>query len=150
MKKTIRRSLLGFPMGIVLGNLITILISLKWGDGHYYPCSSELVRAMGSEINAVVLQMVLCGVLGAVFAASSMIWEKDDWSLVKQTGIYFLITSAVIFPIAYFSYWMEHSVRGFLIYFGIFLLVFIIIWILNFIVGRNNIIRMNEKLHEKN
>ena len=114
------RSLLGFPLGITMGYLITILISLGWANGYYSPCVPELISIMGKEINAVILQTVLCGILGTGFAARYVIWEMDSWSIVKQTGIYFSIISVIMLPIAYFEYWMEHSVVGFLIYFGIF------------------------------
>lgn len=103
---------------------------------------------MGNEINAVILQTILCGILGVGFAASSVIWEMDSWSIVKQTGIYFSIISATMLPIAYFAYWMEHSVVGFLIYFGIFALIFVVIWIIQFCIGRYNVRKMNEKLYQ--
>ena len=90
-KKIIKRSLLGFPLGITMGHLITILISLGWANGYYSPCVPELISIMGNEINAVILQTILCGILGVGFAASSVIWEMDSWSIVKQTGIYFSI-----------------------------------------------------------
>lgn len=147
-KKIIMRSLLGFPIGITIGNLITILTSLGWANGYYSPCVPELISVMGNEINAVILQTVLCGILGTGFAASSVIWEMDNWSIVKQTGIYFSIISAIMLPIAYFAYWMEHSVVGFFIYFGIFVLIFAIIWITQFVIGKRNVRKMNEKLFQ--
>lgn len=103
-KKIIKRSLLGFPLGITIGYLITILISLGLANGYYSPCVPELISLMGNEINAVVLQTILCGILGVGFAASSVIWEIDNWSIVKQTGIYFSIISVIMLPIAYFAY----------------------------------------------
>lgn len=147
-KKIIKRSLLGLPLGITMGYLITILISLVWANGYYSPCVPELVSIMGNEINAVILQTVLCGILGTGFAASSVIWEMDNWSIVKQTGIYFSIISVIMLPIAYFSYWMEHSAVGFLSYFGIFVLIFAIIWITLFVIGKHNVRKMNEKLFQ--
>ncbi len=128
-KKIIIRSLLGFPIGIAIGYLITILTSLVWAKGYYPPCVPELISVMGNEINAVILQTVLCKILGTGFAANSIIWEMYNWSLVKQTGIYFSIISVIMLPIAYLAYWMEHSVAGFFIYFGIFVLIFAVIWI---------------------
>ena len=148
-KKIIKRSLLGFPLGITMGYLITILISLGWANGYYSPCVPELISLMGNEINAVILQTVLCGILGTGFAASSVIWEIDNWSIVKQTGIYFSIISIIMLPIAYFAYWMEHSMVGFLIYFGIFALIFVVIWIIQFGIGRYNVKKMNEKLSKQ-
>lgn len=147
-KKIINRSLLGFPLGIAVGYLITILISLGWANGYYLPCVPELTSIMGNEINAVIFQTILCGILGVGFAASSVIWEIDSWSIVKQTGIYFSIISAIMLPIAYFAYWMEHSAVGLLIYFGIFVLIFVVIWIIHFGVGRYNVKKMNEKLFQ--
>lgn len=145
-KKIIMRSLLGFPIGIAIGYLITILTSLGWANGYYLPCVPELISVMGNEINAVILQTVLCGILGTGFAASSIIWEMDNWSIVKQTGIYFSINSVIMLPIAYFAYWMEHSIVGFFIYFGIFVLIFVIIWITQFVIVKHNIRKINEKL----
>ena len=109
-KKIFYRALIGFPIGISIGNLIMILISLGWANGYYSPCVPDLITAMGNEINAVIIQTVLCGLLGSGFSVSSVIWEIEHWSIVKQTGLYFLIISVIMLPIAYFMYWMEHSV----------------------------------------
>ena len=101
---------------------------------------------MGNEINAIILQTILCGLLGMGFAASSVIWEVEHWGITKQTGIYFLIVSIIMMPIAYFTYWMEHSIAGFLSYFGIFTLIFVIVWIIQFTIGRHNVRKINENL----
>lgn len=146
-KKIVLRSILGFPVGITIGYFITILISLCSANGQYVPCVPELIAVMGNEINAVILQALLCGLLGAGFAASSVIWEMENWSLMKQTGIYFAVISIIMLPIAYFSYWMEHSVAGFFSYFGIFVLIFALIWIIQFVIGKRNVRKMNENLH---
>lgn len=147
-KKIVIRSLLGFPIGIAIGYVITVLISLGFANGHYLACMPELAAVMGNEINAVILQTVLCGILGTGFAASSIIWEIDHWNIVKQTGIYFLIISLIMLPIAYFTHWMEHSPMGFFIYFGIFVLIFAIVWIVQFIVARHNVKKLNKKLSQ--
>ncbi len=146
-KKILLRGILGFPIGVTIGYVITIFISLGRADGSYVPCVPELIDTVGSEINAVALQALLCGLLGAGFAASSVIWEIENWSLTKQSGIYFLIISIIMLPIAYFSYWMEHSVAGFFSYFGIFVLIFAIIWVIQFALGKRNVRKMNENLH---
>jgi len=147
-KKIFHRILIGFPIGISIGNLIMILISLRWANGYYSPCVPDLITAMGNEINAVIIQTVLCGLLGIGFSASSVIWEIEHWSIVKQTGIYFLIISVIMLPIAYFMYWMEHSVTGFVSYFGIFILIFAVMWIIQFITGKYNVKKINKKLIE--
>lgn len=147
-KKIISRGAFGFPIGITIGYAITIITSFIWANGYYSPCVPELISVMGSEINAVIFQALLSGLLGAAFAASSVIWEIESWNIVKQTGVYFAVVSVVMMPVAYFLYWMEHSVTGFLSYFCIFALIFIVIWVTQFITGRHMVKRMNERLYK--
>ena len=148
-KKLFLRVISGFPLGITIGYLITIISSLVWADGYYSPCLPELIALMGNEINAVLLQAILCGVLGAGCAAGSIIWELEDWGLVKQTGIYFLIISVIMLPIAYVTYWMEHSIKGFLSYYGIFVAIFAVIWVTQYLTARYNVKKMNENLYRQ-
>ncbi len=148
-KKIILRSILGFPIGLAIGYLITIQISLGWANGEYLPCVPELAAVMGNEINAVILQAALSGLLGTGFAASSVIWDIERWGLAKQTGIYFIIISVIMMPIAYFTRWMEHSVKGFFSYFGIFCLIFAVIWIIEFAIGKRHLKQMNDALARK-
>ena len=63
--------------------------------------------------------------------------------------MYFLIISLIMLPIAYAAYWMEHSVAGFLSYFGVFVLIFAVIWGVQFAIGKWNVKKMNEKISEE-
>lgn len=145
-KKIMLRCAFGFPIGVTIGQIISIIISLIWANGYYAPCVPELAVAMGNEINAIILQTILCGLLGMGFAGSSIIWEIEHWGITKQTGIYFLAVSVIMMPIAYFTYWMEHSIAGFLSYSGIFALIFAIVWVIQFTIGRHNVRKINENL----
>ena len=127
-KEALLRGLLGVPLGIALGHIISLLASLGLAGGEFSPCVPSLVQAMGSEVAAVALQTGLSGLLGAAFGAGSVVWSLDHWSLVKQTGVYFLIGSLAMLPIAYLAHWMEHSLRGILGYFLIYLAIFAGIW----------------------
>ncbi len=150
MKKTIiLRGALGFPIGLAICYLISIFTSFVWARGYYVPCEPELVSAMGNEINAVILQALLSGILGIGFSASSVIWKMEDWSIVKQTGIYFAIVSAIMLPISYFTYWMEHSIAGLLSYIVIFVFIFIIIWIIEYVIWKYKLNKIKENLHKK-
>ncbi len=146
-KKIIWHSILGFPVGIAIGYVITILISLFFGNGYYTPCVPALLSTMGDEIHAVLIQALLSGILGAGFAAGSVVWKIENWGITKQTGIYFIILSVIMLPIAYFLYWMEHSIIGFLSYFGIFVLIFACIWIIQFVIRKHTVKKMNAHLH---
>lgn len=145
-KKICKRSCLGFLLGIAIGYIISIITSLIWGQGYYSPCVPSLVDMIGSEIGAVILQTLFTGLLGISFAASSVIWEIDNWSITKQTFVYFAITALTMFPIAYFTGWMEHTLIGFIIYFIVFTLIFIIVWLIQYVIYKKQIQAINQQI----
>ncbi|MDE6566608.1 MAG: DUF3021 domain-containing protein [Lachnospiraceae bacterium] len=146
--KAFLRGLCGIPTGITIGYLITIIYSLAWGKGSYSPCvTPELKQLMGNELNAVILQTGFYALLGLSYSASSVIWEIERWGITKQTIIYFLIASCTMMPVAYFTYWMEHSLTGFLAYFGIFVFIFFVIWLSLYLVMLRLVKTMNKNLN---
>lgn len=151
MKNTMKKNMMmrgafGVPTGIAIGYLITIVISAIWGNGYYAPCVPDLAERMGSEINAVVLQTLLCGLIGLVCGAGSVIWDIEEWSIARQTGTYFLIVFAAMLPVGYALQWMEHSLAGVIQYCSIFILIFAAVWIWQYFTVLQKIKAINEKL----
>ena len=149
-KNIIQRGFIGFPLGIAIGFIITVIISICVGDGLFYPATPELIETMGNELSAVVIQTVLCGIMGTGFAMASVIWEIDSWSLAKQSGIYFAIACVVMFPIAYVTNWMKHSAVGILSYVGIFVVIFIFVWVIQYFAWKSKIKKMNDGVKNNN
>lgn len=146
MKKIIARTLLGAPIGITIGYLITVVISVTMGGGEYYPCVPGFADTVGSEINAVVIQTLLCAVMGGGFGAASLIWEEESWSIARQTGTAFAAYSLLMLPAAYIAQWMEHSVAGVLSYFGIFAASFVFVWLVQFAAWKIRINKINSRI----
>ena len=144
-KKIMKRIWIGLPVGIAMGCIITLIISACIGDGTFYSVAPEFAEKMGNELNAVILQTVLCGVIGIGFAAASGIWELDSWSLAKQSGVYFLVIGIILLPIAYVTNWMQHSVVGFLSYIGIFVGIFFAVWLSQYLCWKQRIKKMNDR-----
>lgn len=147
MKKIVSRVLYSFPIGISCSVGISLLLSLIFGEGKYYPFASPLVLFTGSEVKAMLMQTILSGILGSVFGGMSFIWEIERWSILKQTAVYFLSVSIPMMGISYLLYWMEHSLSGFLLYFLIFVMVFIVVWLFNLAGYWFKVRRMNRDLH---
>ncbi len=145
-KQCLIRGGLGFPIGVMISQLITICISLFFAKGKYLAVVPALVDVAGSELNAVIWQTLLSGILGSAFAMISLIWEMERWSIAKQTGIYFLLACFVMMPIAYLTHWMEHSLQGFIKHFLIFLLLFVVVWGIQYVVWRTKVEEINKKL----
>lgn len=149
LKKALLRGLLFIPSGIFISVTITMLISLIKGQGEYYSVVPTLIETTGSEMNAFVLQYILSGTIGFVFAAASAIFEVEHWSFTKQTILHFLISSTTVITVAYICHWMERTVQGVISYIIIFVIIYVIIWVMQYFFYRNRIKQINEKLQNK-
>lgn len=147
-KKILLRCLIGMTIGMSINTIISIMISLAIGDGKFYPVVPELITKCGNEINAVLLQTVCSLLYGAACAGSSVVWDKENWSLLKQTIAHLVICSLATFPAAYFTYWMPHSLSGVLVYFGIFFGIYLIIWISIYLSIKKRVTQLNKKINE--
>lgn len=148
-KRVILRGLLGIPMGITIGYVFTIVISLIWAQGYYAPCAPGLTAVMGSEIGAVVVQTVLSGIVGAGFAAASVIWEIGEWSITRQTVSCFIIYGVIMFPLAYLANWMQHTVAGVLSYVAIFVVVFAAIWLVFRFIWKGKVKKLDSEVKKR-
>ena len=147
-KEILKRCLFGAPVGLAIGTIVTIFISLSVGDGKFYAVVPTLITDMGSEINAVILQTVLSMVYGAAWSGASVVWDAEGWSLLKMTLVHLVITSLATFPIAYLARWMPHNIGGVLLYFGIFVAVYLCIWISQYSAMKKRVQQMNERIQK--
>ena len=149
LKKAMVRGLFGFPVGVTIGNAINIAASLGFApEGRYSAVVPEMAQMCGSEMAAVILQFVLCGVMGFVFAAMSVIWENEKLNLAAQSAINFVISVCTMIPIAYICYWMEHSLEGVLQYIGIFAGIYASVWVTMYFIYRAKVKAINRKINE--
>ena len=147
-KEILKRCLFGAPIGLAIGTIITIIISLSVGDGTFYAVVPSLITDMGSEINAVMLQTALAMLYGAAWAGASVVWDAEGWSLLKMTLVHLAIASVATFPVAYFARWMPHTLSGVLLYIGIFLFVYAGIWVSQYTAMKKRVQQMNEKIQK--
>ncbi len=146
-KKAIERTVLGFFVGIAIGQMISVLISLIAGNGEFIVCTPKFISIVGNEAGAAAIQTLLCGIMGIGYAGASLIWENDKLNLAVQTGICFGIYAIATLPIAYFTSWMEHSAAGVLGYIGIFVASFVFVWFIQYLMLKNKLNAINTKIH---
>lgn len=145
-KKVILRSLLGAPIGVLINLIIAICISYAVGDGKFYPVAPQLENYCGNEINAVFWQTVFSMVYGAVFGASSAIWEIDKWSLTKQTVVHFTLVTLATIPVAYLMCWVGDNVISWVMYFTEFVFIYFVIWLSLYLSIRAKIKKINKQI----
>lgn len=149
MKKTWVRSLLGAFVGVSISTIIAIVVSWILGDGNYYAVHPQLTQDMGSELAAVMAQTGVSLLYGAVWGGASVIWEREDWGITRQTVTHLVLCSLATFPAAYLMRWMGRDVLGVVSYFAIFLAIYAVVWLSQYLLTKKRIEEMNLRLQQR-
>jgi hypothetical protein len=142
----IQRSLLGFPLGIAIGVVIAIGVSLAFADGRYHPVAPKLLDVIGSELGAVIVQTILNGVFGTMWAGSSVIFLIERWSLTRQTLTHFAIALPSSLAVALASAWISTDLAVSLIFSGIWVVIYALIWLSQTLYWRSQVKKLNSQL----
>lgn len=149
MKKQILiRGGIGALGGVFIGQIVLIIISLCASTGEVLPVSPQLAETVGSELTAYVLQLLGLMLYGGVWAAASVVWEIDHWSLTRQTVVHGLCYALSALPVAWMLCWFEHSVMGFMAYFFGFIVLYASMWGCQYMGMKQRVKEMNEKLKQ--
>ncbi|RXZ79895.1 DUF3021 domain-containing protein [Paenibacillaceae bacterium] len=87
---------------------------------------------LGKEtVEVYTLWLSLCGsmVMGMYFGASSLIFDYDKWSPLKQVIVHLLLSITVFFPIAVFVGWYPLKLISLLAGLMFFLIIYSIFWL---------------------
>ncbi len=142
----IKRALLGFPLGISIGYVMSVVFSAIFAGGNYGAVHPELVELYGSEINAVIIQAVLWGIIGFVFSGFSVVWELETWSYAIQTIVVFVSYIVTMTPIALFLRWINPSLSSISLFVVIFVAIFFSIWMLIHLKTKSDIKALNDEI----
>ena len=146
LKEIIKRALMGFMIGVFVGETILIFESLIGGNGSFYPVSAYLSAHTRTEIGAVIFQYIITGILGLTFSTGSIIFELDSWSLLKQTVVHFVVSSVIMYLAGFFCGWFPHTVGSTLVWFGVFVVVYLIFWVCFSLYYKNKVKKINDAL----
>lgn len=147
LKKIIGRALCGTAFGVLSGQITTICISAAIGKGSYIPVTYAFASRFDNEITAVIVQLLLEALIGAIFSGSSVIFEVDKWSILKQYGMHFVITS-VMWVFVVYMLWMPENIRGVISTLITFLATYIIVWVTQYMIYKKDIKNLNKKIIE--
>ncbi len=146
-KQIILRSLIGAVFGIAICTFISIINSVIVNDGNIYMIVPALSLHFNTDLSAYIFQTIMVMIYGTIWGGSSIIWDKHNWSLLKQSLIHLVICSVSTFPVAYILHWMEHSVIGVLIYYAIFFLIYFFVWLSTYCSIRAKVKKINAKMN---
>jgi len=146
-KDIIIRFWIGLSFGELIGIIVNVIISLGTGNGEYIAAMPQLVSYFDNEISAVIVQYVLVGAIGVVFAESSMIFNIESWSFLKKCMVHFLISVVFYIPFVYLCY-MPQNLKSVIIMLINFVFTYALTWFIQYKVNCNDVKQINERIQE--
>ena len=145
LKKILKRSLISALASMMVHQIVAICISVSMGCGRYYAVTPAFAARFGDEITPVVVQLLLIGLVGATFAACSVIFDIERWSFLRQGALHLLITSSVTIPVCLYCWTPENIVHA-LTLVASWLTTYSVTWLVQYLVYRHRIRRLNDKI----
>ena len=147
--KILKLALIGFVLGMLIGNLISYLSADKSAEPLVI-VSQVLIRRTGSVEAAMIVNTLLSGILGAVCMAGVIFHDPEvyDWGLTKAAVLHFLLILAVNIPIALYCGWLKPGFPDLLIWVSFMALSFFIVWLIMFLRYRKETEELNRMLNK--
>lgn len=98
------------------------------------------------EVKTLLAYLVTANMVGLIFSFASFVFEKEEWSILKQTMIHFIILLGTFLPIAIWIGWVPNHLVPILICIGSFIVVYFIIWLTMTIYWKKKIEDLNNEL----
>lgn len=143
LKKTLKYALIGFLIGIVIGDVIAIITGSSDTGGVTFASHKLLDMSGGNGVVAMLLQSLFSGLYGAACFAGMSLYEAERMSLAAATALHCAIIVLLFIPISLLLGWCG-GITEILIIAGIQLVVFFIIWLIMWAAYKKQVNELNE------
>ena len=148
IKEALRRGYNGFSCAITVNVIIFLVMCLCSKDLEFAPVVPEYAEFFHTKLQAVLMEILLCGVVSAVFSAGSVIMEAKRMSLVMQSVIFFLVTAAVWIPVGCFCWRIHKHLSSMISVICSYTCSYIVTWVIQYRVCKASVKEINEKLKD--
>lgn len=140
--KTLKRTGIGFLIGIAIGYIISILTGLD-NPEVFIPVPDQLLKIAGSLPFALILQGLFSGLYGALCFGCMSFYEIESWPLSAATAAHCSVIILTFIPVAFFLGWVS-SLIEILIISSIQLVAFFIIWLIMWSIYKMQVKELNK------
>lgn len=144
-KKTLIRGVSGFcySSGIMVV-FYTVMIAVTG----ITPLVPSYAAMFENEVLAMMIQLLLIGLMSAVFAAGTVILEIERLGLLAATVIYMLVPAAVWIPVGIICFGLNEYIQTMVVFSISYVVSFAISFTVEYRELKKNIKLINEKLEE--
>lgn len=136
----------GIALGELFGLVFSLFFSYLYGLNDYVPSAPTFTDHFTRPLNAVLVSVILWGLMGLVFSAGALVFKVNYWTLRKRTIVNFVVYYCGFTPLAILAGWFPLNVTNWLFFTGIFVLVYVLMWMINMYLVKREIKRINQKI----
>lgn len=136
--------------GLVIYTLIELIAGVLLGVDNFSVMTPEYRARFSSEILAFCVLLLSHGVIGATFAAATVIYEKVEIGFILQNIIYYILTGVVWIPIICFIWQLYLYPTALLSTMGGFIITYVIMSVVGYNVTKKEVAQINARLAEEN
>lgn len=107
-KTILLRMLTSFAATVTVTELVmlinTVILIHVTGNPQAVPLVPSYAAHFSNDYIALIVQVLLCGLIGMSFGGCSVIMELEKWSMVKQALLHFVLTASVWIPVGMFCW----------------------------------------------
>lgn len=143
-KKIVGLTLVGACIGIIIGTSIELIFS-SLSSSSYYPGAPEFLNTFGNENVAVLIERLIYAAYGIIGSFAGLLYRNETRPLILNTAMHFgIILICGIAAGSYLKWWgSSFDMIGVIITIA---LIYLLIWLFNWLVARAEVKKMNQKL----
>lgn len=145
LNNTIKRTVIGFLIGMPVGTFICIIIS-SFSPGGAIMFPDLLLAKAGSPAAALAMQTLLSGVLGAVAWAGMSFYELESWGMLKAIIVHYATIMASFIIIGTNLGWIAFTAENIGFMSAIMGAAYFVIWLVFYLKYRAEVRELNKDL----
>lgn len=153
-KKSVSRGVVSFALCVTVNILVLMIKTMSTvkmtGDAQAMPeLVPEYAAFFDNPFMALMVQTLLCGLIGFAFGCCSVIMEIAKWSMVRQAVAHFLLTACVWVPVSIFCWGLGRYLISFISVFLSMVFTYTVVWTCQIIICRREVARINAQLMQR-
>lgn len=143
-KKIVGLTLAGACIGVTIGTSIELIFSSLYSCS-YYPGTPEFLNTFRNENVAVLIERLIYAAYGIISSFAGLLYRNETRPLILNTALHFgIILICGIAAGSYLKWWgSSFDMLGVILAIA---LIYLLIWLFNWLVDRSEVKKMNQKL----
>lgn len=132
--------------GLVVNMVVELIVRMVTGMEEFPLVSQGFTALFPSKTLAVEVNILLYGMIGAVFSAAAFIYEKDNIGFLIQNLLYMIMTACVWVPIVCMLWQLQKNMPAFISTLSGFMLTYMIMSFVGYQMTRKEVEDINRLL----